>query len=124
MYRRSISIGGVISVAVGLACSGIVVFDENGYVASMTFVIVFFLLLTAALIVLIAGLVGLAAQDRRIGVFLIVVSVLTPASFLAFCFLAKGLGIGAYREEPMISFPVSWSPKANIKALVNRSERA
>lgn len=83
-YRKSISISGVVPVAVGLPCSGIVVLDENGYVASMTFVIVFFLLLIASLIVLIAGLLGLAAQDKRIGVFLIVVSLLTPASFLAF----------------------------------------
>ena len=82
----------------------------------MTFVIVFFLLLAACLILLVCGLIGLAADDKTIGVCMILISLLTPTSFLVLCLLAKVLGIGAYREEPMIEFPVTWSPQAtNIK---------
>ena len=116
-YRNAIRIGFIVSAAIGLTLSGLVIFDENGYVASMTFVIVFYLLLAACLILLVGGLIGLAAVDKRAGICMILISLLTPTCFLVFCLVAKLLGVGAYREEPMITFPVTWSPKAtNIKA--------
>ena len=116
-YRKAFLIGCIVSVAIGLTCSGLVIFDENGYVASMTFVIVFYLLLAGCLILLLGGLIGLAAKDKTIGACMILISLLTPTSFLLFCVVAKVLGIGAYREQPIIPFHVTWSLKAtNVKA--------
>ena len=104
--NRYYLIAPVISFFCGVLGIVIVASDANGYVAGFTFLFIFLLVLTLSAILLLAGFIALAA-DTKIGATLLLSAVLLFAGFLVSGFVAKTFGIGAYREEPMISIPVN-----------------
>lgn len=105
--NRYYLIAPVISFICGVLGIVIVASDANGYVASMTFFLIFLLVLALSGILLLAGVIALAAEpDKKIGASLLLSAVLLFAGLLVSGFVAKTFGIGAYREEPMISIPV------------------
>ena len=102
--NRYYLIAPAISFICGVLGIVIVASEANGYVASMTFLLIFLVVLALSGILLLAGVIALAAEPhKKIGASLLLSAVLLFAGFLASGFVAKTFEIGAYREEPMIS---------------------
>jgi Zn-dependent membrane protease YugP len=106
---KLLSISSFCAVAIGCAISTVIINSENGYVGS---IIVFPLLLLVSFvgfILFIIGFIVLSFDKKSLGVCLLFSAFLLPASFIASCLIAKYFEIGAYRQQPMISFPVAVS---------------
>jgi hypothetical protein len=92
----------IISIAIGSAGTAVIAGSENGYVAG--FIVLPILILTAVLS-LILFIIGLVVIKKQIGRYLLLASILIPTFLIGSALLAKEFQIGAYREEPMMSWP-------------------
>lgn len=91
----------------GFGLSAVIINSENGYVGGMIFVPLFLLVIIAAIVLFIAGVIGFSLDRKSWGWGLLLSSFLLPASFIASCLVAKYFEIGAYRIQPMIPLSVS-----------------
>lgn len=107
MNYKTLGISTLLSIISGLAISLLVIGSENGYVGSMVFGLLFFLILFVVLVLLVSSLFCLSFNKDILGLCLLISALLLPSSFLLSCLIAKYFEIGAYRQEPMIPFPVA-----------------
>jgi hypothetical protein len=77
--------------------------SQNGYVAGFIVLPLLFLFAVASLILLVTGFVCLGL-GKKSAPWLLLSAVLLPASFISSALIAKYFEIGAYHEEPMVSF--------------------
>jgi len=98
----------IISLAIGSSGTAIIASSENGYVAGYIVLPIMILTGVVSLVLFISGFVSIKEQ---IGPYLLIASVLIPTFLIGSAVLAKVFQIGAYREEPMISWPAK---SANI----------
>lgn len=101
------------TAAIGFALASVIIYSENGYVGSMIFFPLFLLVIFAGFVLFLISIVVFSFDKNNLGIGLLLSSFLLPASFVAFCLIAKYFEIGAYRQQPMIPFPVA----ANIVIL-------
>lgn len=104
-----------IATAIGFATATVIINSENGYIGSMIFLPLFLLVIFAGVVLFITSIIVLSFDKKSLGAGLLISAFLLPASFMASCLIAKHCEIGAYRQEPMIPFPIS----ANILVVKN-----
>ncbi len=80
-----------------------VVRSDNGYVAGFVFLPLFFFIALLSLILFVIGFILLGSKEKS-APWVLLSAVLIPASFICSGLIAKHFEIGAYREEPMVSF--------------------
>lgn len=102
VYKKIVLIF-LISFIIGSGAILLVVKSENGYVAGFVFLPLFFFIALLSLILLIVGFILLGSKEK-FAPWVLLSAVLIPASFISSGLAAKYFEIGAYREEPMISF--------------------
>ncbi len=102
IYRNFV-ISSLVSIGIGFSATMLVVNSENGYVAGFIFLPLFLFICVASLILFIVGLISLGLENKS-WAWLLLSAFLLPASFFSACLIAKYFEIGAYRQEPMISF--------------------
>jgi len=102
IYRNFI-ITFLISIGISCGATYLVTSSQNGYVAGFVVLPLLFLFAVASLILLITGFVCLAL-GKKSAPWLLLSAVLLPVSFISSALIAKYFEIGAYHEEPMISF--------------------
>jgi hypothetical protein len=107
MNYKALGISSMFTFVVGLSMALLVITSENGYIGGMVFGLLFFALLFLVPILLIFTILGFTLENKTVGFCLLISTILLPASFIAVCVFAKYFEIGAYRQEPMIPFPVS-----------------
>ena len=90
-----------------------IITSENGYVGGMMVLPLLLLISVLCLFLLIAGIFNFILGNKSLGLCLLSMVFSLPASFILFCLIAKYFEIGAYRQDPMIPFPVA----ANIAIL-------
>ena len=90
--------------AIGFAASTLIINSENGYIGSMVFFPIFLLVSFAGFILFIISLISFTLNKMNLGICLLSSAFLLPVSFISSCLIAKYFEIGAYRQEPMISF--------------------
>lgn len=100
---RNLAITFLISAAFGCGAIIIVANSENGYVAGFVFLPLFFLICVATLVLFFVGLICLGLKNK-FSASLLLAAVVLPVSFFSSAFAAKHFEIGAYYQEPMISF--------------------
>ena len=112
-----------IFLPIALGCGAIlpVVNSENGYVAGYVFFPLFLLIGLATLCLLIAGLIYLVIETK-LGGWILLAAFLLPASFISSASIAKYFEIGAYRQEPMISFDDEMSNIILLKEGTNNDQ--
>ena len=93
--------------AIGFAVATLIINSENGYVGSMIFLPVFLFVIIAGFVLFIISIIVFSFDKKSLGASFLISTFLLPTSFLAFCLIAKYFEIGAYRQEPMIPFPIS-----------------
>lgn len=91
-----------------------VITSDNGYVAGFVFLPLFFLVSLVAGALFIVGLI-LTGLKGRAGLWWLPAGPLVFAGFIGLALTAKQFGLGAYREEPMISFPPPIANKVLFK---------
>src|SRR5688500_945097 len=94
------------ATAIGFALATLIINSENGYVGSMVFFPLFLLVIFAGFVLFIISIIGFSFEKKGLGVCLLFSAFLLPASFIASCLIAKYFEIGAYRQQPMIPFPI------------------
>lgn len=84
-----------------------IVTSQNGYVAGLVFLPLFFLLAITCLVLFIIGFAFLF-RENTVGLYFLFAMLALPAGFFGSAVTSKQLEIGAYREEPMspIAAPV------------------
>ncbi len=102
---KYIIVTSLLSLSSGAFAIAPVVMSENAYVGSIVVIPVLILVLIAAAITFVVGIVALAST-KRLGPYILLFAVLLPVGFLMGAMVSKFLGIGAYRIEPMIPFEV------------------
>ena len=105
----------LISVAIGCGATSLVVNSDNGYVAGFVFLPLLFLIGVASFVLFIAGCIGVGFNIKS-APWLLLAAVLLPVSFFSSAGIAKYLELGAYYQEPMIS----WSDEAKNIVLFNK----
>lgn len=95
----------LLSLTSGSLAIAPVVMSDNGYVGSIVVIPVLILVLVAAAITFVVGIVALAST-KRLGPYILLFAVLLPAGFFVGAMVSKYLGLGAYRIEPMVPFEV------------------
>ncbi|MGI8544995.1 MAG: hypothetical protein ACR2MD_16165 [Aridibacter sp.] len=105
---RNFTITFLITVGIGCGATLIVASSENGYIAGFVFLPLFFLIIFATLILFIIGLFCLGYKNKS-APWILLSAILLPVSFVSSAMIAKYFEIGAYYQEPM----VSWSDEAN-----------
>jgi hypothetical protein len=101
---------GIISfcaAAFGFVMATLIINSENGYVGSMVFFPVFLLAIIVGFVLFSISIIVFSFDKKSLSASLLISAFLLPASFIAFCLIAKYFEIGAYRREPMIPFPIS-----------------
>lgn len=101
-YLKYAIVSGLLAVSVGICGTAIVVQSENGYVGSMMYGPLIMAFGVLCFLTLFGGLVTLT---KPAGPALLLATLLLPVSFLGTAGIAKYFEWGAYREEPMVSFP-------------------
>lgn len=91
------------SFVVGCGATLIVANSENGYTAGFVFLPLFFLICITTLALFISGIVCLILKSK-FAPWLLLSAVLLLTFFLSSAMIAKHFEIGAYRQDPMISF--------------------
>lgn len=102
VYRNFI-ITFLISAIVGCSATLLIAGSENGYAAGFIVLPLLFLFGVVSLILLITGFICLGLE-KKIAPWLLLSAVLLPAGFISSAISAKYFEIGAYRQEPMVSF--------------------
>ena len=97
----------LISVAIGCWATSLIVNSDNGYVAGFVFLPLLFLIGVTSFILFIAGCIGFGFNTKS-APWLLLSAVLLPVSFFISAGVAKYLELGAYYQEPVIS----WSDEA------------
>lgn len=93
----------LISFGIGGGAILLVASNDNGYVAGFVLLPLFFLIGIASLILFVVGLILLGIKNKS-APWIILLAILIPASFISSGLIAKYFEIGAYRQEPMVSF--------------------
>lgn len=100
---RNLAISSLVSIGIGIGATMLVVNSANGYVAGFVFLPLFFFIGLVSLILFIFGFICLGLKNKS-WTWVILSAFLLPASFVSACLTAKCFELGAYRQEPMISF--------------------
>jgi hypothetical protein len=102
----------ILALGVGALAIVPVVNSDNGYVAGYVFFPLFCLICITAFILFFAGLVTITKAP---GPYLLLASILLPVGFVGAAFVSKSLVLGAYKEDPMVSFPPPIANKVEFK---------
>src|SRR5688500_9689451 len=103
---KLLAISSFCAVTVGFAVSTLIINSENGYIGGMVFLPLFLLVILVGFILFIISLVSFGLNKMSLGISLFLSAILLPLSFILSCLIAKYFEIGAYRQQPMIPFPV------------------
>lgn len=121
--RKLILFTAIASIALGLSAVAIVVNEPNGYIAGFTFFFLFLLITLGSGALIIGGIVtAIINQTRRFAPLLVLAAVLLPSSFFVGASVAKQFELGAYRQEPMVTFPPSVANKVLFKKEATHDE--
>jgi hypothetical protein len=104
---KLLGISSFCAAAVGFAIATIIINSENGYVGSIVFFPLFLLVIFAGLVLFIISIIGFSLDRKNLGLCLLFSAFLLPTSFITSCLIAKYFEIGAYRQQPMVPFPIS-----------------
>ena len=113
IYKRPL-LAIALPIGVGSALVVPVITSDNGYVAGFAFVPIFFLVVLAGVALFVGGLIVTGIKGRS-GLWVALTGPLLLAGFMGTALIAKQLELGAYREQPMISFPPPIANKVLFK---------
>ncbi len=102
VYQKSL-LTFLISFVIGGGAILLVASSDNGYVAGFVFLPLLFVITLLSLILFIVGFILLSSKEKS-APWVLLFAVLIPTGFIFSGLTAKYFEIGAYREEPMISF--------------------
>jgi len=94
------------SAIIGVIPTAIIASSDNGYVAGYIVLPIFLLLAVVCISLLISSVVFIAKAKFSIALYLLLSVFLVPTFTIGSALAAKHFEIGAYRVEPMKSFPV------------------
>jgi hypothetical protein len=105
--KEFVGIVSLCAAASGFGLSMLIISSENGYVGSIIFLPLFLLVIVVGIVLFIVSIIiGFGSDQKSWGWTLLSLSFFLPTSFVASYLIAKYFEIGAYRQEPMIPFPI------------------
>jgi hypothetical protein len=104
---KLLGISSFCAIAIGFALAALIINSENGYVGSMILLPLFLVASFAGFVLFIVSIISFSFDKKSRGACFLFSAFLLPASFIASCLTAKYFEIGAYRQQPMIPFPVA-----------------
>jgi len=94
----------VISLGLGALAIVPIATSQNDYVAGYVVLPLVLLIGVVCLILFIIAII-LLAKENKVGLYFLLAVLLVPTGFVCTALMAKYFEVGAYREEPMVSFP-------------------
>jgi hypothetical protein len=107
-FKKTLLASSGASFGLGALAILLVVRSENGYVAGYVFFPLLILVFLVSIVLFVAGLITLIFNEKT-GVVVVLSAVSLLAGFIGSGLIAKQLQLGAYREEPMVSWPAEVS---------------
>jgi hypothetical protein len=104
----------ILPLVVGCVLLLPVINSDNGYVAGFVFLPLFLLVLLLSIVLFVASLIAIGVKGRP-GMWWLPSGPLVFAGFFCLAVVAKQFEIGAYKEDPMVSFPPPIANKAVFK---------